>query len=45
MRQMNADLLQCLNAVSQNAEQMPQLANFLTLKLEKVRGNLQKRQR
>ncbi len=41
MRQMNADLLQCLNAVSQNAEQMPQLANFLTLKLEKVRGNLQ----
>ncbi|MEP3115587.1 Fe2+-dependent dioxygenase [Nisaea sp.] len=45
MRQMNADLLQCLNAVSQNAEQIPQLSNFLTLKLEKVRGNLQKRQR
>lgn len=45
MRQMNADLLQCLNAVSQNAEQNPQLSTFLTLKLEKIRGNLQKRLR
>lgn len=43
-RQMNADLLQCLNAVSQNADKNPQLATFLTLKLEKIRGNLQKRQ-
>ncbi|WP_193187182.1 Fe2+-dependent dioxygenase [Nisaea sediminum] len=45
MRQMNADLLQCLNAVSQNADQNPQLSTFLTLKLEKIRGNLQKRTR
>lgn len=43
MRQVNADLLQCLNAVSQNGEQNPQLSAFLTLKLEKIRGNLQKR--
>ncbi|UUX51124.1 Fe2+-dependent dioxygenase [Nisaea acidiphila] len=43
MRQVNADLLQCLNAVSLNGEQNPQLAAFLTLKLEKIRGNLQKR--
>jgi len=43
MRQINADLLQCLNAVSQNAEQNPQLSTFLTLKLEKIRGNLHKR--
>jgi PKHD-type hydroxylase len=45
MRQMNADLLQCLNAVSQNTEQNPQLSTFLTLKLEKIRRNLQKRAR
>lgn len=43
MRQINADLLLCLNAIAQNGAKFPELASFLTLKLEKVRGNLQKR--